>query len=176
MALLPNGDLNASYPSDSSTFQSSFRPLTTLPGVTMAGKFALPDELVCRIASFLRPQDTVDFACVNTQFSRCCMQRVNRCAKRSKELRLVHDRNLMTVPSLMRESMRDDTDLWFVRSFELWDLRDTFDHWKSPIFTEHNPDYVSAPVLIHSLFAVIYGVSRHLIESDCPDCDSSLRF
>ena len=52
--------------------------------------------------------------------------------QRSSELRVVHDRNPITIPSLLRDSVSEPEITWYVRSLDIWDVRDKFEEWKSP--------------------------------------------
>ena len=47
---------------------------------------------------------------------------------------MIHDRNPITIPSLLRSSLSEPEILCYSRSLEIWDLRESFEEWKSPIF------------------------------------------
>ena len=52
---------------------------------------------------------------------------------------MVHDRNPITIPSLLQSTLSEPGILWYVRSLDIWGLRENFEEWKSPSFSEGNP-------------------------------------
>ncbi len=100
---------------------------------------SLPEELICTIAGFVHPQTIIDWACTSKVLFRCSLQSLNTHKQRQSELRVIHDRNPITIPSLLRGILSAPETLWYVRSFDIWDLRAKFEEWKSIHFTEMNP-------------------------------------
>lgn len=100
---------------------------------------SLPDELLCKISSFVHPQSIIDWACSSKILSRCSLQPLQQHKQRRSDLRVIHDRNPITIPSLLRSSLSEPEVLWYVRSLDIWDLRESFEEWKSPSFVEMNP-------------------------------------
>ena len=104
----------------------------------MPGLPFFPEELLCKISDFIHPQTIVDWARTCKVFSRCSLQALKYYKHRQSELRVVHDRNPITIPSLLREGYSKPETLWYIRSLDIWDLRETFEQWKSPHFTKGN--------------------------------------
>lgn len=105
----------------------------------MADLSAFPEELLCQISDLIHPQTIVDWACTCKVFFRCSLQALEYHQQCRSELRVVHDRNPITIPTLLREGVSNPLTLWYIRSLDVWDLRDTFEQWKSPRFTRGNP-------------------------------------
>ena len=105
----------------------------------MPGLLSLPEELFCRISDFVHPQTVIDWACTCKVLYRCSLQALNTHKQRRSEFRVVHGRNPITIPSLLRSTLSEPEILWHVRSLDVWDLREKFEEWKSPVFTERNP-------------------------------------
>ena len=105
----------------------------------MPDLLSLPEELFCKISDFIHPQTVVDWACTCKVLSRCSLHALQTHRKHQSELRVVHDRNPMTIPSLLRSSLSQPEILWYLRSLDIWELREKFQEWKSPIFTDVNP-------------------------------------
>ena len=100
---------------------------------------SLPEELLCEISGFVYPGTLFAWACTCKVLARCSLQALETHKQRRPELRVVHDRNPITIPLLMRESLSEPGILWYVRSLDIWDLREKFEEWKSPRFCEGNP-------------------------------------
>lgn len=100
---------------------------------------SLAEELLCKISGFVHPQTIIDWACTCKVLSRCSLQVLETHRQRRSELRVVHDRNPITIPSLMRSSLSEPEILWYVQSLDIWELREKFEEWKSPSFKEKNP-------------------------------------
>ena len=107
----------------------------------MPDLLSLPEELFCKISGFVHPQTVIDWACTCKVLSRCSLQALQTHRKHQSELRVVHDRNPMTVPLLLRSSLSQPGILWYLRSLDIWELREKFQEWKSPIFSDANPHY-----------------------------------
>lgn len=105
----------------------------------MPDLLSLPEELLCKISGVVHPQTVIDWACTRKVLSRCSLQALKAYKQHRSELRVVHDRNPITIPSLLRSSLSDPENLWYVRSLDLWELRENFQEWKSPIFLQGNP-------------------------------------
>lgn len=105
----------------------------------MPDLLTLPEELLCKISGFVHPQTVIEWACTCKVLSRCSLQALKTHKQRRSELRMVHDRNPITVPSLLRDSLSEPEILWYVRSLDIWDLRENFEEWMSPTFVEGNP-------------------------------------
>ena len=99
----------------------------------------LPEELLCKISDFAHPQTVIDWACTCKVLSRCSLMALKIHKQRRPEFRVVHDRNPITIPSLLRRGLYEPQILWYIRSLDIWDLRENFGEWKSPVFTESNP-------------------------------------
>ena len=100
---------------------------------------SLPEELFCRISSFMHPETIIDWACTCKVLSRCSLQALRTHKQRRSELRVIHDRNPITIPSVLRSSLSEPEILWYIRSLDIWDLRENFQEWKSPQFIPRNP-------------------------------------
>ena len=105
----------------------------------MPNLLSLPEELFCKISGFIHPQNVIDWACTCKVLSRCSLQALQTHRNNQSELRVVHDRNPMTIPSLVRSSLSQPGILWYLRSLDIWELREKFQEWKSPIFFGGNP-------------------------------------
>ena len=105
----------------------------------MPNLLSLPEELFCKISGFIHPQTVIDWACTCKVLSRSSLQALQTHRKHQSELRVVHDRNPMTIPLLLRSSLSQPEILWYLRSLDIWELREKFQEWKSPIFLEGNP-------------------------------------
>ena len=99
----------------------------------------LPEEILCRISEFVHPQTVIDWACTCKVLSRCSLEALKIHKQRRPEFRVVHDRNPITIPSLLWRSLSEPGILWYIRSLDIWDLREKFEEWKSPDFTWSNP-------------------------------------
>ena len=99
----------------------------------------LPEEVLCRTSDFVHPQTVIDWACTCKVLSRCSLRALKIHKQRRPEFRVVHDRNPITIPSLLRRGLYEPQILWYIRSLDIWDLREKFGEWKSPVFTESNP-------------------------------------
>lgn len=102
---------------------------------------SLPEELLCKISGFVHPQTIIDWACTCKVHSRCSLKALKVHRQRQPEFRVVHDRNPITIPSLLRTSLSEPEICWYVRSLDVWDLRESFGKWKSPFFAKGNPYY-----------------------------------
>ena len=100
---------------------------------------SLPKEILCKISSFVHPQTVIDWACTCNVLSCCSLEALRIHKQRLPEFRVVHDRNPITIPSLLQRSLSEPGVLWYVRSLDIWDLREEFEEWKSPVFIESNP-------------------------------------
>lgn len=107
----------------------------------MPDLLSLPDELFCKISGFIHPQTVIDWACTCRVLSRCSLQALQTHRKYQSELRVVHDRNPMTIPLLSRSSLSQPEILWYLRSLDIWELREKFQEWKSPTFSHGNPHF-----------------------------------
>ena len=105
----------------------------------MSHLLSLPEELLCQISGFLDPQNVIDWACTSKVLSRCSLQALKYHEQRQSDLRVVHDRNPIVIPSLLRSSLSHPEILWYVQSLDVWELREKFEEWKSPIFIQGNP-------------------------------------
>lgn len=85
----------------------------------MPDLLSLPEELFCRISRFVHPQTVVDWACTCKVLSRCSLQALERHKQRRSEFRVVHDRNPLNIPSLLRDSLYEPELLWYVRSLDV---------------------------------------------------------
>lgn len=99
----------------------------------------LPEEILCRISDFVYPQTVIDWACTCKVLSRCSLGALEIHKQRRSEFRVAHDRNPITIPSLLWRSLSEPGILWYIRSLDIWDLREKFEEWKSPFFIESNP-------------------------------------
>ena len=106
----------------------------------MPNLLSLPEELFCKISDFIHPQTVIDWACTCKVLSRCSLQALQTHRKHQSELRVVHDRNPMTIPLLSRSSLSQPGILWYLRSLDIWELREKFQEWKSPSFLVGNPN------------------------------------
>ena len=100
---------------------------------------SLPEEILCITSNFVHPQTVIDWACTCKVLSRCSLGALEIHKQRRLESCVVHDRNPITVPSLLRRSRSEPGILWYIRTLDIWDLREEFEEWKSPVFTESNP-------------------------------------
>lgn len=98
----------------------------------MPDLLSLPDELLCKISGFVHPQTVMDLACTCNVLSRCSLKALKAHKQRRAELRVVHDRNPMTIPLLLRGSLSEPEMLWYIRSLDIWYLREKFKEWWSP--------------------------------------------
>lgn len=98
----------------------------------------LPEELLCKISGFVHPQTVINWACACAVLSRCSSQALKTHKQRETELRVIHDRNPITIPSLLRSSLSEPEILWYPRSLDIWDLRESFEEWKSPVFNHYS--------------------------------------
>ena len=105
----------------------------------MPDLISLPEEVLCIISDFVHPQTVIDWACTCNLLSRCSLGALRTHKQHRPELRVVHDRNPITIPSLLQRSLSEPGILWYIRSLDIWDLRENFEEWKSPVFTESNP-------------------------------------
>ena len=105
----------------------------------MPDLLSLPEELFCKISDFIHPQTVIDWACTCKALSRCSLKALQTHRNYQSELRVVHDRNPMTIPLLLRSSLFQPGILWYLRSLDIWELREKFQEWKSPIFYRGNP-------------------------------------
>ena len=94
---------------------------------------------MCKISGFIHPQTIIDWACTCKVLSRCSLEALQTHRKHQSELRVVHDRNPMTIPLLLRTSLAQPEILWYLRSLDIWELREKFQQWKSPVFLMGNP-------------------------------------
>ena len=107
----------------------------------------LPEELLCKISGFVHPQTVIDWACTCNVLSRCSSQALKTHKQLETEFRVIHDRNPITIPSLLRSSLSEPEILWYPRSLDIWDLRESFEEWRSPVLnhfsgeSEENHDY-----------------------------------
>lgn len=92
----------------------------------------LPEEVLCLISDFVYPQTVIDWACACKVLSRCSLGALEIHKQRRPEFRVVHDRNPITIPSLLRRGLSEPGILWYIRSLDIWDLREKFEEWKSP--------------------------------------------
>lgn len=93
---------------------------------------SLPEELLCKISGFVHPGDVVSWAGTCKVLWRCSFETLETHKQRCSELRVIHDRNPITIPSLLRNSVSEPDILWYVRSFDIWDVREKFEEWESP--------------------------------------------
>lgn len=112
----------------------------------MPNLLSLPEELLCNISDFVHPQTVIDWACACKVLSRCSSRALKTHKQRQTELGVVHDRNPITIPSLLRSSLSEPEVLWYPRFLEIWDLRENFEEWESPTFnhrewSEERHDY-----------------------------------
>lgn len=105
----------------------------------MPGLPFFPEELLCKISNFIHPETIVDWARSCKVFFRCSLQALKYHEQSQSELRVMHDRNPITIPSLLRECFSEPETLWYIRTLDIWILRETFEQWKSPYFTAGNP-------------------------------------
>ena len=105
----------------------------------MPDLLSLPEELFCIISNFVHPQTIVDWACSCKTLSRCSLKALETHNKRQSALRLVHDLNPMSIPSLLRDASFHPEILWYVRALEVWDHKERFKDWKSPHFSREDP-------------------------------------
>ena len=70
---------------------------------------------------------------------------------------MVHDRNPITIPLLLRSSLSEPEILWYIRSLEIWSLREGFKEWKSPNF-----NYVSEKHHDHSHLDITFYTDEEL--------------
>ncbi|KAM0801140.1 hypothetical protein BDR22DRAFT_211074 [Usnea florida] len=115
----------------------------------MPNLLSLPEELLCKISGFIHPQTIIDWACTCKVLSRCSLQALQTHRKHQSELRVVHDRNPMTIPLLLRTSLAQPEILWYLRSLDIWELREKFQEWKSPIFYDGNPHDRDSPEFLN---------------------------
>ena len=73
----------------------------------MPNLFSLPEELFCKISDFVHPQNVIDWACTSKTLSRCSFKALEKHNQRASDLRVIHDRNPITIPSLLRNSLSD---------------------------------------------------------------------
>ena len=117
----------------------------------MPNLLSLPEELFCKISGFIHPQNVIDWACTCKVLLRCSLQALQTHRKYQSELRVVHDRNPMTIPLLLRSSLSQPGVLWYLRSLDIWELREKFQEWKSPMFYGNlpfgsdSPEYLNWP-------------------------------
>lgn len=93
---------------------------------------SLPEELLCKISHFVHPGTVVSWAGTCKVLWRCSVKTLEAHRKRWSELHVVHDCNPITIPSLLRNTLSEPDILWYVRSFDIWDVRENFEEWKSP--------------------------------------------
>lgn len=102
---------------------------------------SLPEELLCQISGFVHPQTIIDWACTCKVHSRCSLKALKLHRQRQADFRVVHDRNPITIPSLLQTNLSEPEILWYVRSLDVWESREKFVNWKSPVLLVRNPFY-----------------------------------
>ena len=108
---------------------------------------SLPEELLCEISGFVHPGTVVSWASSSKVLYRCSLETLETHKKRCSKFRVIHDRNPMTIPSLLRDSVSEPELLWYIRSFDIWDVREKFEEWKSPRL-DATPRYSSKKVFL----------------------------
>ena len=108
----------------------------------MPDLLSLPEDLLSKISHFVHPHNLIDWACISNILSRCSLRPCKKYRQRRSDLRVVHDRNPITIPSLLRSGLFEPEILWYVRSLDIWDLRENFEEWKSSRLSNMNPIWV----------------------------------
>jgi len=105
----------------------------------------LPSELLYNISAAVSPADLVSFASACKRLLDCSKVSLARHRDLHRELRVIHDRDALTVPTLLRRAMDDAHVLWHIRKFEVWGSRDGFSMWKNYRLDSRRPDGVPGP-------------------------------
>lgn len=105
----------------------------------MPDLLSLPNELLREILDLTHPNTLVSFALANRQIYANSLQALQIHRDRLSNLRLIHDRNPINVPSALRSAIAEPNLAWYTRSLEVWELRRNFSWWESPFFDNHNP-------------------------------------
>ena len=100
----------------------------------MIDLLSLSEELLCQIATFVSPDCLVDFALVNRRIFHCTAKALQKHGERWTKFHLLHDRNPLTIPSMLRSIMTEPSVAWYPRTLEVWDSREGFRMWKRPSF------------------------------------------
>lgn len=96
----------------------------------MPSILALPDELLCYLSEFVHPSCLLNLVLVNKKFLACSQTPLKRHEQLSKENRILSDRDPLTVPSTLRDIIRDPFVAWHIHDIEAWGLRQGWDHWR----------------------------------------------
>jgi hypothetical protein len=91
----------------------------------------LPSELLCDISAVVSPADLINFASACKRLLDCSKLSLARHRDLHRELRVIHDRNALTVPTLLRRAMDEPQTRWHIRSFEVWGSREGFSMWNN---------------------------------------------
>ena len=105
----------------------------------MNSLLCLPDEIVSDIGDQLNPSSVVAFAKTCKRVHACSKKTLSKCAEINGRLHLLHDRHPMTLLNVLREIVADPSHAWYIRDIELWELRESFSCWRTPIFEKSNP-------------------------------------
>ena len=97
----------------------------------MSGLLDLPLELLYSISAAISPADIVNFACSCNQLLESSEAFLARHKKLHSELRFVHDRDALTVPTVLRRVMNQPHTQWHIRKLEAWGSREGWSRWKN---------------------------------------------
>ncbi len=97
----------------------------------MSSLIDLPVELFYSISAAISPADIVNLACSCKQLLESSKDFLARHKKLHSELGLVHDRDAITVPTVLRRVLDEPQAQWHIRKFEAWGSREGFASWKN---------------------------------------------
>jgi hypothetical protein len=92
---------------------------------------SLANELVLNIATFLPPDDLLIFSLTCKRIS-CLIAKALEIQKQyHSSYRLIHDRQPLTIPFLLRTVIPNEKAAWHLRVFESWGIRPRWKEWTS---------------------------------------------
>ncbi|KAF7507124.1 hypothetical protein GJ744_010937 [Endocarpon pusillum] len=97
----------------------------------MSSLLDLPLELLYSISAAVSPADIVNLACSCKQLLESSKASLARHQKLHSELGFVHDRDALTVPTVLRRVMSQPHTQWHIRKLEAWGSREGWSRWKN---------------------------------------------
>ena len=104
----------------------------------MANLLSLPTELLLKVVDSTHPGSLVSFAVTNRKIYAVSFPALQTHRGRRSTLRVVHDRNPINVPSVLRSIISEPSLAWYIRHLEIWELRQNFSMWTSSTFVTGN--------------------------------------
>ncbi|GKT55329.1 hypothetical protein ColTof3_02668 [Colletotrichum tofieldiae] len=91
---------------------------------------SLPSELLIHIIDNVDPASHLDLACTCRAIAHCSVDVLRRHRAARDQWHVTSDLQPSSVPTLLREAMRDPVVAWHVRSLEIWGPRSTWNAWR----------------------------------------------